>query len=97
LYSDDPEISLHEPDDIWKYAETEAGTPYIWRTKESGKPEVQIWRRGTLDSGALYWWRTLNGVLQEVRLSDPYALVGSNDDGGDTPATLATRRSKDEL
>lgn len=78
---DDPQVSLTEPDDVWKFGETDAGSPYIWRTDEKGNPEVQLWRRGTLDSGKPYWWRTANGLLQEVRLSNPYKLVGSNEQG----------------
>ena len=42
--SNDPEVAFTEPDDIWKYGQTEAGSPYIWRTDPRGKPEVQMWR-----------------------------------------------------
>ena len=89
--SNDPEVAFTEPDDIWKYGQTEAGSPYIWRTDPRGKPEVQMWRRAFLDSGAPYWWRTTKGTLQDVRLKDPYELVGSNDDGMEASAL------KDEL
>ena len=89
--SNDPEISFAEPDDIWKYGQTDSGTPYIWRTDPHGRLEVQLWRRGSLDSGAPYWWRTAKGSLQEVRLADPFELVGTNEDGVDDAAL------KDEL
>lgn len=68
----EPEITFTEPEETWKLGQLDSGMPYIWRTGENGKPEVQIWRQGTLDSGAPFWWRTKSGALQEVRLSDPY-------------------------
>lgn len=95
---EDPEVSLHEPDDIWKYGETDKGTPYIWRTDEYGMPEVQLWRRAKLESGKPYWWRTAQGQLQEVRLTDPFELVGTNAASNEAePPVIARHLQRDEL